>query len=235
MKEPRHGMVLAAGRGKRMRPISDTMPKPLIEIAGRSMLDRMLDRLEGLDRVVVNAWHLPEKIAAAVGARQKPQITLLREEILLDTGGGVANALPHLGPDPFVVANGDVLLHEPRKAALTLLAETWNGAAMDALLLLVAREDAGGFRGAGDFFIDPAGRLARRGNAEHAPYVYASIQLVHPRLFSDSPAGAFSFNLLWDHALKQGRLFGAIHDGGWYTVDTPANIDAAEAWLCENP
>jgi MurNAc alpha-1-phosphate uridylyltransferase len=235
MKELRHGMVLAAGRGERMRPISDTIPKPLIEIGGRSMLDRMLDRLERLDSVVVNAWHLPEKIAAAVSARQKPDVTMLREEVLLDTGGGVANALPHLGSYVFAVANGDVLLHEPRKPALSALAEAWDDGAMDALLLLVARENAGGFRGAGDFFIDTAGRLERRGDATSAPYVYASLQLVHPRLLADAPEGAFSFNLLWDRALEQGRLFGVVHDGGWYTVDTPANIEAAEAWLTENP
>jgi N-acetyl-alpha-D-muramate 1-phosphate uridylyltransferase len=235
MKKLHHGMVLAAGRGDRMRPISDTIPKPLIEIGGRSMLDRMLDRMENLDSVVVNAWHLPQQIAAAVGARQRPDITLSREETRLDTGGGVANALAHLGSDVFAVANGDVLLHEPRKAALATLAEAWDGEAMDALLLLVARENAGGFRGAGDFFTNPAGRLERRGDAASAPYVYASLQLVHPRLLANSPGGAFSFNLLWDRALKEGRLFGAVHDGGWYTVDTPANIEAAEAWLSENP
>jgi MurNAc alpha-1-phosphate uridylyltransferase len=234
MKVLRHGMVLAAGRGERMRPISDTIPKPLIEIGGRSMLDRMLDRLGNLDNAVVNAWHLPDQIASAVSKRGTPNITLSREETLLDTGGGVRNALPHLGSDVFAVANGDVLLHEPRKAALTTLAEAWDGDTMDALLLLIAREDAGGFRGAGDFFIDPSGRLRRRGDAASATYVYASLQLVHPRLLSGSPEGAFSFNLLWDRALQQGRLFGAIHDGGWYTVDTPANIEAAEAWLREN-
>lgn len=235
MKMLRHGMVLAAGRGQRMRPISDTIPKPLIEIGGRSMLDRMLDRLGNLDNVVVNAWHLPDQIASAVSKRKTPNIILSREETLLDTGGGVRNALPYLGPDVFAVANSDVLLHEPRKAALTSLTEVWDSEAMDALLLLVAREDAGGFRGAGDFFIDPTGRLERRGDAASAPCVYASLQLVHPRLLSGSPEGAFSFNVLWDRALEKGRLFGAIHDGGWYTVDSPANIEAAETWLRKNP
>ena len=233
MTAPHHGMVLAAGRGNRMRPISDAIPKPLIEIGGRSLLDRMLDRLGGLESIVVNAWHLPDQIAAAVRQRDHPRTILSREDMLLDTGGGVRKALPLLGDEVFVVSNGDVLLHEPRTKALDTLVDAWNDQTMDALLLLVTREHAGGFRDAGDFFMDDAGRLARRGDAAAAPYVYASLQLVHPRLFEDAPEGAFSFNVLWDRALKAGRLFGAIHDGTWFTVDTPANIESAETWLRE--
>ena len=233
---PRRAMVLAAGRGRRMRPLSDTLPKPLIEIAGRSPLDRMLDRFAALDLVVVNAWHLAERIERALAGRARPPVLLARERALLDTGGGVRQALPHLtGGEAedraFAVANGDVLLKEAGTPALERLAAAWNGAAMDALLLLVPRRRAGGHGGQGDFFLDRDGRLARRGPAAQAPFVYAGMQLVHPRLFAAAPAGAFSFNLLWDRALAGGRLMGAVHDGGWFTVDRPAAIAASERWL----
>jgi len=228
-------MVLAAGRGERMRPLSDHTPKPLIEIAGRSMLDRMLDRLEDCEKVVVNAWHLADRIEEAVAHRTKPLVVVSREIDLLDTGGGVAAALSHLAPEPFVVAAGDVVVTEGAHPALEILARAWDGSAMDALLLLVPLERAGGFRGAGDFFRDGNGRLQRRGGADRAPYVYGSMQIVHPRLFDNAPAGAFSFNRLWDRAIGDGRLFGAIHEGGWFTIDRPENITAAEAWLEEQP
>ncbi len=232
MTMPRRGMVLAAGRGQRMRTLSDAIPKPLIELGGRSMLDRMLDRLNELESVVVNAWHLADQIAEALERRHAaPPVQLSREDTLLNTGGGVKHALPLLGKHAFIVANGDVLLQERREPALARLAQSWDDGSMDALLLLVARDRAGGFRGSGDFFMDEAGRLTRRGDAMSAPYVYASLQLVHPRLFKDAPDGAFSFNLLWDRAMAWGRLFGAVLDGDWFTVDTPENIDAAEAWL----
>lgn len=246
MSAPRRAMVLAAGRGRRMRPLSDTTPKPLIEIAGRSPLERMLDRFAELELVVVNACHLAGRIEEALARRRRPPLLLSREEAALDTGGGVMRALPHLAagrlpgdaPDDdraFAVANGDVLLKEPGRPALQRLAAAWNGAQMDALLLLVPRARAGGFAGGGDFFLDAGGRPARRGGRQKAPFVYAGMQLVHPRLFAAAPAGAFSFNLLWDRAIDRGRLRGAIHDGGWFTVDRPAAIAAAERWLEEEP
>lgn len=251
MSLPRRAMVLAAGRGRRMRPLSDTTPKPLIEIAGRSPLDRMLDRFAELELVVVNACHLAGRIEEALARRRRPPLLLSREEAALDTGGGVMRALPHLAAGPlsgeapdreapddgraFAVANGDVLLKEPGQPALQRLAAAWNGAQMDALLLLVPRAGAGGFAGGGDFFLDAGGRPRRRGGRREAPFVYAGMQLVHPRLFVDAPAGAFSFNLLWDRAIGRGRLRGAIHDGGWFTVDRPAAIAAAERWLEEGP
>ena len=236
---PRRAMVLAAGRGRRMRPLSDTLPKPLIAIAGRAPLERMLDRFAALELVVVNAWHLAWRIEQALAERHRPPVLLSREGALLDTGGGVRQALPHLageggaGGEVFAVANGDVLLKETGTPALERLAAAWDGAAMDALLLLVPRRRAGGFRGSGDFFLGGDGRLARRALAPEAPFVYAGMQLVHPRLFAAAPSGAFSFNLLWDRALSDGRLMGAVHDGGWFTVDHPAAIAAAERWLEE--
>ena len=235
MNAPHNAMILAAGRGTRMRPLSDHTPKPLIEIAGHSMLDRMLDRFATMETVVVNAWHLADQISEAVAKRSVPSIRLSREAELLDTGGGVVHALPLLGNEAFFVANGDVLLTEPGRTAVESLVQSWDDTRMDALLLLVPGERAGGFRGAGDFSMDEEQHLTRRGSAATAPWVYASIQIVHPRLLDDAPAGPFSFNLLWDRALSSGRLFGVVHDGGWFTVDTPGNITTAEAWLAETP
>ena len=235
MSVPRRAMILAAGRGRRMRPVSGSVPKPLIEIGGRSMLDRMLDRFAGFDGVAVNAWHLADRVERAVARRADPPVTLFRETTLLDTGGGVLNALSWLGGEPFVVANGDILLSEPRTPAVRSLGAAWDRARMDALLLLVPRERAAGFRGAGDFLADGEGRLARRGGARRAPFVYAGMQIVSPGLFDDAPAPPFSFNVLWDRAIAAGRLYGAVHDGGWFTVDTPAAIARGEAWLAGRP
>ncbi len=231
MTVPRRAMILAAGRGERMRPLTDSVPKPLVPVAGRSMLDRMLDRLAGLERVVVNACHLAGKVEAALAGRLDPPVTVLREERLLGTGGGVANALGLLGEAPFLVANGDVLLTEPVCPAPRTLAGAWDPERMDALLLLVPKERAAGFRYAGDFFLDDGMRLRRRGGAARAPFVYASLQIVRPGLFDGAPTGAFSFNLLWDRAARRNRLFGVVHDGGWMTVDTVENLAEAGPWL----
>jgi N-acetyl-alpha-D-muramate 1-phosphate uridylyltransferase len=235
MNAPRRAMVLCAGRGERMRPLSDTCPKPLLEIAGRSLLDRMLDRLVGCEQVVVNAWHLADRIAEHVAVRSgPPPIVLSREDELLDTGGGVVHARHHLGDAPFVVCNGDVLITQGNPTALDRLAAAWDDAAMDVLMLLQPRERAGGFRGKGDFFRAEDGRLWRDRDALEMPLVYASMQIVHPRLIDGAPEGPFGFNLLWDRAIAEGRLHGIVHDGGWFTVDTPENLAAAPAWLAEH-
>ena len=234
MTRPARAMILAAGRGRRMRPLSDSVAKPLIPIAGRSALDRMLDRFAGFERVVVNACHLADQVEAAVAGRRTPPVTVSREERLLGTGGGVARALGLLGDEPFVVANGDVLLSEPGRSALDTLGASWDPRRMDALLLLVPTARAEGHGYAGDFFLMPDGRLIRRGEAGSAPFVYASLQVVHPGLFDRAPAGAFSFNVLWDRAASRERLFGTVHDGAWFTVDRPENLAGAEAWLARN-
>ncbi|MDA1073065.1 MAG: nucleotidyltransferase family protein [Proteobacteria bacterium] len=235
MTMPRRAIVLCAGRGERMRPLSDACPKPLLEVAGATLLDRMLDRLAGCELVVVNAWHLADRIAEHVARRPPPPHLLLsRESVLLDTGGGVANARAHLGDGPFLVCNGDVLITEGKETALERLARAWNDETMDALMLLQPRESAGGFRGRGDFFREPDGRLWRDRQAPSMPLVYASMQIVHPRLLAGAPDGPFGFNLLWDKAAAQGRLHGIVHDGGWFTVDTPENLAAAPAWLAQN-
>ncbi len=228
----KRAMILAAGRGERMRPLTDHMPKPVIPVAGRSALDRMLDRLAGFDRVVINAWHLAEKVEAAVAGRSDPPVVVVREERVLGTGGGVANALELLGDKPFLVANGDVFLSEtPGHPVLETLAGAWDGDSTDALLLLVERERARGYRYAGDFAMTDGDRLLARGERDSAPFVYASLQIVHPRLLEATPEGAFSFTLLWDRAARQGRLRGVVWGGGWMTVDTVDNLAAAEDWL----
>ncbi len=232
MTGPTCAMILAAGRGERMRPLTDRMPKPVIPVAGRSALDRMLDRLAGFERVVVNAWHLAEAIEAAVATRRDPPVLVVREEHVLGTGGGVANALGFLGDAPFLVANGDVLLTDsPGLTVVESLARAWDGDTTDALLVVVERERARGYRYGGDFFMTQGNRLVARGGRDAAPFVYASVQIVHPRLLEGAPEGAFSFNLLWDRAARRGKLRGVVWHGGWMTVDTIDNLAVAADWL----
>ena len=226
-------MVLAAGRGERMRPVTDRVPKPLVRVGGAPLIDHVLDGLAaaGVARAVVNLWYLADLIAAHLADRATPDIVLSREATLLDTGGGVAKALPELGPEPFYVLSSDGLWRDGATPALARLAAAWDDDAMDALLLLQPMQAAIGFDGAGDFFVEADGRLARRGGAVSAPYAYMSIQMMHPRAFDGCPAGAFSNNWVWDRALAAGRLFGLIHDGAWCHVGDAAGLAAADAWL----
>ncbi len=227
---PKTAMVLAAGLGQRMRPITDTMPKPLIEVRGRAMLDTILDRLEdaGITKVVVNLHYLGEMIEVHLKDRGSPQIVFSKEEDLLETGGGVTKALPLLGEDPFFVLNGDVCWLDGLTPALRRLAATWNEADMDALLLLHPTVSAFGYEGIGDYFMDPEGRLRRRQERQIAPFIHAGIQILHPRLFEGAPAGSFSLNKLYDKAQEAERLWGLRHDGEWYHVGTPAELRAVE-------
>lgn len=225
-------MVLAAGLGQRMRPITDTLPKPLVAIAGRTMLDHALDRLAdaGVERAVVNVHHLAGQIEAHLAARTRPAITISDERgLLLETGGGVRKALPLLGEAPFFHVNSDSLWSEAGTRNLLAMAGAWRPDAMDILLLLAAREDAVGFDGAGDFTCDAEGRLSRRGAAAGAPWVYAGVAIMKPALFADTPEGPFSLNLLFDRAIAAGRLFGHALVGRWLHVGTPDAIAPAEA------
>lgn len=227
-----HAMVLAAGLGKRMRPITDTLPKPLVAIAGKPMLDHALDRLAqaGVARAIVNVHYLAGQIEAHVARRSTPAITISDErELLLETGGGVRKALPLLGDAPFFHVNSDSLWSEKGTANLSAMAAAWDPGAMDMLLLLAEREGSVGFDGAGDFFMDAGGRLTRRGKAESAPLVYAGVAILKPALFADTPEGPFSLNLLFDRAIARGRLFGHALDGRWLHVGTPEAIPLAEA------
>lgn len=233
VRRPTHAMVLAAGRGERMRPLTERLPKPLIEVGGKAMLDWALDHLAaaGVSQAVVNLHHLGEQIEGHLKSRTRPRVVFSREAELLDTGGGVTAALADLGPDPFYVLNGDVVWLDGLQPALQRLALAWDDAEMDGLLLLQPVADAYGYEGRGDFAMDPAGRLRRRQEREVAPFVFAGVQLLHPRLFRAAPEGAFSLNLLYDQAMENARLWGLRHDGRWFHVGTPEALKGVEAVL----
>jgi N-acetyl-alpha-D-muramate 1-phosphate uridylyltransferase len=232
---PDHAMVLAAGLGLRMRPLTRNVPKPLLEVGGASMLDHALDRLQdaGVRDVVVNTHWLPEQVEDHLEARTKPSIVISREDDLLETGGGIAKALPLLGAAPFYAANADIVWRDGPVPALHRLARAWIDDDMDALLLLASTVRSTGYDGFGDFLMDPSGLLERRPERVVAPFVFTGVQILHPRLFADAPDGAFSMNVLYDRALEAGRLFGIAHDGDWYHVGTPAAIAEADAEILE--
>lgn len=231
MTAPSHAMVLAAGKGLRMRPLTEHTPKPLIPVAGRPMLDRVFDRLDETDvpHRVVNLHWLGEQIAAHLA--NHPGVLLSHEDVLLETGGGVARALPLLGNRAFYVCNADIIWLDGPRPALARLAEAWDEARMDALLLLQPVERAFGYEGRGDFVRGEDGRLRRRSGEERAPLVFTGVQILHPRLFADAPAGPFSLNILYDRAQAAGRLHGQVHDGAWLHIGTPEALTEAEAWL----
>jgi N-acetyl-alpha-D-muramate 1-phosphate uridylyltransferase len=226
-----HGMVLAAGLGLRMRPLTETTAKPLLTLQGRSLLDRALDRLEsaGIGEAVVNAhWHA-DQVAASVARRSTPRIALQREDGLLETGGGVARALPLLGPGPFAVLNGDSVILDGPTPALARMAASFDPAAMDGLLLVVRTAQVDGEVGRGDFHLDPLGRIRRPRELELAPYIFSGVQILAPALLAEAPAGPFSLNRLYDRAIAAGRLFALVHDGVWFHLSTPADLERAEA------
>lgn len=234
---PTHGMVLAAGLGLRMRPLTDHQPKPLIPVAGRCMLDRALDHLmaAGVIRRVVNSHYLGGMIADHLAAREAVEgptaaIALSHEPDLLDNGGGVVKALPLLGRAPFFVINGDILWRDGAEPALRRLAAAWNDMHMDGLLLLHPRETAIGYDGPGDFALGGDGVLTRRAGTT-APFVFTGVQILHPRLLDGAPAGAFSLNKLYDRAIAAGRLHGLVHTGQWFHIGTPDGLRLAEERL----
>lgn len=228
-----NAMVLAAGLGLRLRPITNTIPKPLVAVGGRTMLDRALDHLEaaGVADAVVNTHYLAEKIESHLAARASPRIHLSHEPELLETGGGITKALPHLGNDAFHAVNADIIWEDGASPALRNLAAAWDDSAMDALLLLQPVETAVGYDGAGDFYRNDDGSLRRRGSDASAPYVFTGVQMLHPRLFDGVAVEPFSMNILYNRALAAGRLRGLAHDGAWYHVGTPEALDEAEKLL----
>ena len=234
MTRPRTAMLLAAGLGTRMRPLSQDTPKPLLPLGGRRLLDHALDRLAGfgVESVVVNAhWHA-DQVAAHLAARPGlPRTVLRREDTLLDTGGGVRAALDLLGPDPFFVVNGDSFWLDGPMPALERVAAAWDESAADAVVLVHRTFQTQAETGPGDFALDPWGQARRRREREVVPYIYAGIQLVAPSLFAAAPEGAFSMNLLWDSAIAARRLLAVVHDGLWYHLSTPADLAAAQATL----
>jgi MurNAc alpha-1-phosphate uridylyltransferase len=229
---PQSAMVLAAGLGTRMRPLTDTMPKPLVQVAGRALLDHVLDRLNdaGVKRAVVNMHYLGDQIAAHVKGRAKPAIVLSDERgLLLGTGGGVVKALPALGEGPFFHINSDTIWIDGVRPNLVRLAEAFDPARMDALLLLASTTGSIGYSGRGDFTMAADGRLRRCGEREVAPFVYAGAAILSPALFKDAPKGEFSLTTLFERATEAGRLFGLRLEGLWMHVGTPDAIAQAEA------
>jgi MurNAc alpha-1-phosphate uridylyltransferase len=232
----RTAMVLAAGHGLRMRPLTLSRPKPLIVVGGKALIEHAFERLReaGVTRAVVNAHYLAEQIEAWASRQVSPEIIISDERVeLLDTGGGIVRALPWLGDDAFFVLNSDSFWIDAGEPALARLKRTWDDAEMDCLLLLSRIDQTVGYDGEGDFTIDAQGRLARRGHGGGEPFVYSGGYLVHPRLFAGESARPFSMNLLWDRAIAQGRLFGLGHRGRWLHVGTPEAIPLAEAALAE--
>ncbi len=228
---PRKAFVLAAGMGSRMRPLTDDKPKPMVPLAGRPLIDHVLDRLAlaGVTQVVVNVHYLADVLLAHLARRTAPLVTISDErDMLLETGGGVVRAMPLLGADPFFIHNSDTVWIETGAPALDALAAAWNPATMDALLLLARIDRSIGYDGSGDFDLAPDGHLTRRAQGETSPFVFAGVSITHPRLLDDAPSGAFSLNRPWDRAIAQNRLHGIVLDGLWMHVGTPAALVEAE-------
>ncbi len=228
---PDCAMVLAAGLGTRMRPLTDTLPKPLVSLDGRPLLDHVLDRIaaSGIPRAVVNVHYLATKIEQHLASRTTPALVISDErDALLDTGGGVVRALPLLGPKPFLVHNSDSVWIEHGTSNIARLAKAWDGARMDALLLLARKSTSLGYEGKGDFELDVDGRVRRRKENAESDYVFTGVSIAHPRLLEGMPQGAFSLNRPWDDAIRRGRLFGIVLDGIWMHVGTPDAVDDAE-------
>jgi MurNAc alpha-1-phosphate uridylyltransferase len=233
---PATAMVMAAGLGKRMRPLTATRPKPLIEVAGRSLIDHVLDRLRaaGVAKAVVNVHYLAGALEAHLGNRVEGIEIAISDErkLLLETGGGLSHALPLIDADPFLVVNSDNLWIDGPVDTLRLLASTWDEARMDALLLLVPHARANCHGGRGDFHMNAAGALRRRKPNGVAPFVYTGVQIVSKRLFAGAlPGGPFSTNILWDRAIAAGRCYGTVHQGLWFDIGRPENIATTEAIL----
>lgn len=229
---PRTAMVLAAGLGTRLRPVTETIPKPLIEINGRTLLDLAIDRLAlvGVEWVVVNVHYKAEMVAAQLARREHPRIEISHEAELLDTGGGVARALPLLD-DAFFVVNSDVFWVDGKDSALQRLAAGFDPERMDAMLLLQRTLTAVGYEGSGDYSIDPSGCPHRRGHREVAPFLFAGLQLLHRRAFAGISDRVFSLVRLFDRAEAAGRLHAIVHDGEWYHIGTPQGLAATRERL----
>lgn len=235
-KVPETAMVMAAGLGKRMRPLTATRPKPLVEVAGTTLLDHVLDHLVegGVTRAVVNVHYLADALEAHLQKTKGLDIIISDERgILLETGGGLVKALDLIPDDPFLCVNTDNYWVDGPVNALKLMAAHWDDERMDALLLLIPLARAHNHEGRGDFLMDPLGRISRRLTGRIAPYVWTGIQMLSKRLITDPPAAKFSTNIFWDRAIAAGRAYGVVHQGLWFDVGTPAAIPKTEAALAD--
>lgn len=233
---PEAAMVLGAGLGTRMRPLTDLVPKPLVRVKGRALIDHVLDRIAeaGIAAAVVNTHYMADKLEGHLAGRTRPAIAISDErDQLLDTGGGVVRALPRLGRGPFLVHNADSTWLEGIGTNLARLCDAWDNGRMDFLLLVALASHSVGYDGRGDFQMQPDGRLARRREREMAPFAFTGVSIAHPRAFEGAPKGPFSLNRLWDRAIEQGRLFGVRLDGVWMHIGTPEAVTAAERRIDE--
>tara|TARA_R100000005_G_scaffold96682_1_gene86002 strand:- start:4281 stop:5009 length:729 start_codon:yes stop_codon:yes gene_type:complete len=223
-------MILAAGLGTRLRPITDVTPKPLVRVAGRALIDYCFDllRMAGIRQVVVNKHHLGDQISDYLSHVTGFDFAISDEtEALLETGGGVKKALPFLGADPFFVLNSDVIVRDRAASSLGLMHDRWDDREMGALLLLHPVGTAVGYAGSGDFHLEESGRIRRRREGETAPFLFTGVQLLDPGLFAETTMDAFSLNVIYDKALASGRLYGLVHDGEWLHVGTPDAVEEA--------
>ncbi|MCM2503926.1 nucleotidyltransferase family protein [Aureimonas altamirensis] len=234
MERPKTAMVLAAGIGKRMRPITATIPKPLVEVGGKALIDYGVEALlrNGVDHLVVNVHYLPDLVRAHMRKRRDVRVDISDEsDALLESGGGIAKALPLLGPDPFYVINSDTFWIEGYRDNLDLMAAMWDESTMDILLLIADMKRSTGYDGRGDFVMDVEGRLARVDERDMSPFIYAGAAIIHPRAFEGFGIERYSLNRVFDRAIENRRLFGVRLDGLWLTVGTPDAIGAAERVL----
>lgn len=228
-------MIMAAGKGTRMMPLTADRPKPLIEVAGKALLDHVLDHLRdaGVGKIVINAHYRASQVEAHMAAHAADfQVALSDErDLLLDTGGGLIRALPLISGDPFICVNADNWWTDDGENAFTRLMSAWNGETMDVLMLLIPYAEANNTQGQGDFDLDGDGRLSRRKPDQQAAYVWTGIQILSKALIIDPPYDVFSTNVFWDRAISKGRCYGLVHQGLWFDVGYPDAITATEAKL----
>lgn len=228
---------MAAGLGTRMRPLTNTKPKPLVEVRGRALIDHVIDRLvaTGVTLIVVNVHYMADQLKAHLAKRKDVEIRISDETVeLLDSGGGIYKALAHFGGEPFFHANSDTVWAEGAGHALDKLKAAWDPGRMDALMLLAPTVNTVCYDGPGDFMMDSNGLLSRVPEKRIAPFVWMSMEILHPRLFDEAPdGGKFSINPLWDKAIAKKRLFGQRLDGVWMHIDRPDAIEASEAFLAD--
>lgn len=236
MRAPRRAMILAAGLGTRMRPLTNDLPKPLVRVHGKPLIDHVIDRLvsAGVEVVVVNIHHHAEQLKSHLARRKDVQIRISEEtDAILGTGGGIFNVLGQFEGEPFFVHNSDSIWVEGYARALPRMIARWDSQKMDALLLAAPLVTAMGYDGPGDFVMDADGHLSRLPEQRLSPFAYPGVQIVHPRLFDGCAPGVFSINPLWDKAIERGRLFGMRLDGVWMHVGTPDALTRAEAYLAD--
>lgn len=225
--KPQKAFILAAGKGTRLRPYTDTIPKPMVEITGTSIIKRTIKKLAdaGVEEIVVNAYHHADKLVEHLSDIKNPHIILSVEDELLETGGGIKKALHHFGSDPFYIINGDALWLEGQEPVFEKLARLWNPERMDILLFLLPKDKAHLSAFVGDYHLHPDGR-AERATDKNGDHMFAGIRIAKPSLFDGSPEGAFSFLTLMDKAEKAGRLYGMAHDSSWYHISTPEDLES---------